>query len=533
MDCTSATIECIGGGGTSGGGYSRTNSLALTPGAFAFINIGSGSRSGGGTTQFSVGVFPPTSTANGCKATGGGGIYGVPNGTTGNVGGGAAVDGIGDVRYDGGGSRVYRFSGEDDITEIIYSFGGAAGPNGAGGNGLLSGSTYGGGGGANGGGGGTNILGGNNRFGTGGGANAGGNGSNGGGGGPNGVLGSGAGSFEPIYTDTFTGLTYGPCGGAGGTSSGAGTASPVGGLGGGATGGNDGAIIFTYTPITLTPGTKTETFAPPLYPNPYSFDWIPPEGATNVKLEAIGNANSGRGGAYVSSTISGAATPLGIFCLNGSNNISASNASGTIIRADPNGLAGSSIGTIKYSGGAAGASSAYSYCCDGNTYFQYLSGGGGGAAGPDGPGGAGGNANPTYSGGGSCQGGGGGGGASSPATTAGGDGTATVGGVGGSCTGGTGGTGGVSCGGGGEGSNGGGGGGGTYAAGGAGSQRNIYTDSFTGLTYGPRGGGGGWSLGASPGGGGSSGENGSAGVLIISYTIPATGSTGNMLMMFR
>jgi len=244
--CTSATVECIGSGGFSGGAYAKTNSVSLTPGNTVFIRI---SSSGQDPTWFNkTANTAPTAgqTDRGAKASGGAfsqgeGIY--------NIGGGAAVDSVGDVRYDGGGARIQFFYGCPDIV-VNYGYGGAAGPNGVGGNGLLSGTTYGGGGGANGGGGGTSTQGGNNRLGAGGGANFGGNGSNGGGGGPNGAIGAGVGSYDPVYTNTSDGLTYGPSSGAGASASynfNGGAASVIRGAGGGAYGGTQGMIVVTYT----------------------------------------------------------------------------------------------------------------------------------------------------------------------------------------------------------------------------------------------------------------------------------------------
>ena len=96
-DCTTAQIEAIGGAEGSGGAYSKTNSVSLTPGSFAYINVGGV----GGDTWFnkSSGVAP-TSISNGVLAKGGsGGLAG----STLTAVGGLAANGIGDLKYSGGG----------------------------------------------------------------------------------------------------------------------------------------------------------------------------------------------------------------------------------------------------------------------------------------------------------------------------------------------------------------------------------------------------------------------------------------------
>lgn len=532
-DCTSATIECIGGGAFSGGAYARTNNVTLTPTSSVFISIAS---YGPYSTWFNkTANVAPTAGQTDRGALAAGGSFGLGNGTY-NIGGGAAINSVGDVRYDGGGARIFYDCGGCGCSTLrIYSFGGAAGPNGVGGNGLLSGTTYGGGGGANGGGGGTSTLGGNNRLGTGGGANNGGTGSNGGGGGPNGAGTTGQGSYDPIYTDTYSGLTYGPSGGAGASSTGGNAPKVTRGAGGGAVGGTPGMIVITYTPITLTPGTYTEII-PAVFPGNTLPTWYPPNAVTSLTLEAIGGGPLGtgqnHGGGYVKSVV-----PKSILYVWDVNTAPYISNVGFVPPTSPTQgvyapYSGSLIGTTTYAGGVKGAN--YN---DGGDY--YLTGGGGGAAGPDGPGSNGGSAYPGFSGTGILSGAGGGGSASGAGQTVGSAGTLTQGGAGGSITGGTGGTGGTASSKNGTAGTNGGGGGGAYAGsssvGGGGSQRTIWTDSFNGTTAGPWGGGGGIMTDGTfyaAGGGGSSGNNGGDGVLIISYTIPATGSTGNMFMMF-
>jgi hypothetical protein len=251
---TSATVECIGSGSAGGGAYSRTNSVSLTPGATVFIRIDAGAGSQLGPTWFNktANTAPTTGqTDRGASAAGGSGAWQTQNVIT--ALGGAASNSVGDVRYSGGRGRylIVEYCDCRPTLKEIYSRGGAAGPNGNGADGLISGQTYGGGGGANGGSAGTSTSGGNNRLGTGGGSNSGGSGSNGGGGGPNGAGTTGAASYDPIYTDTYSGLTYGPSGGVGSSSNGGNAPAVTRGAGGGSGNGGigtgtPGMIILTY-----------------------------------------------------------------------------------------------------------------------------------------------------------------------------------------------------------------------------------------------------------------------------------------------
>lgn len=107
-DCTSATVECIGGGqggnatnGGNGGDYAKANAVALTPGASIAIAIGaggagvaSGSQNAGGDTSFGSAVLAK--------------------------GGGSASADVGDVTYAGGAG------------DAAGAGGGAAGAGGAG-----------------------------------------------------------------------------------------------------------------------------------------------------------------------------------------------------------------------------------------------------------------------------------------------------------------------------------------------------------------------------------------------------------------
>ena len=126
VDCTSATIEVIGGGGGGGGAYSKTNSVTLTPISLAYINIGVD----GGDTWFNKTTnSAPTSTTNGALAKGGATTAGCCDPT---LLGGQAVDGVGDVDAKfSGGNGIRNFTCGGTVYEIG---GGAAGPSGAGGN---------------------------------------------------------------------------------------------------------------------------------------------------------------------------------------------------------------------------------------------------------------------------------------------------------------------------------------------------------------------------------------------------------------
>lgn len=271
------TIEVIGGGGGGqsgnssyrgggggGGGYSRIDNVSLTPGSTIAIQVGArgGIAASGGDTYLCNSMLNCTSINGAAVVVGAKGGAGAFN-QNGGVGG-AALAGIGAIKYSGGsggGSGSYFGSGGGG--------GGAAGPNGDGGIGgqntaLVGG---GGGGGSNGGGSGQNGgssygasaagNGGNNRFGYGGGS--GGDNANtppgiavdgGGGGGEDSHVvqspttppghNAGTGSMESIWTQTSNGVTAGSGGGGGGaapqqnnTAGNGGTGADYGGGGGG------------------------------------------------------------------------------------------------------------------------------------------------------------------------------------------------------------------------------------------------------------------------------------------------------------
>ena len=248
---TLVSVEAIGGGGGGqwtgsnygggggGAGYSYTPGSQLQfvkAGTTAYYNVGAGGNGyggnpGGDTWMNFVSNAAPTLVTQGVLANGGTGGNTDGGGT---AAGGQASAGIGTIKYSGG-SGAGPASGSG-TSGSVGGGGGAAGPNGAGGNAgfggnASGGSSGGGGGGANGGGNAvanaTNVggTGGTNRSGTGGGtggnAAVGGAGSGGGGGGGGGRgYAGGAGSMDPVWTQTSDGATAGPGGGAGAGSGG-------------------------------------------------------------------------------------------------------------------------------------------------------------------------------------------------------------------------------------------------------------------------------------------------------------------------
>lgn len=274
---TSLQIEAVGRGsdpssdtpwGGGGGGYARTNALAVTPGQTLYWSTGVDDP----TVWARIGTnAPPTNSSQGVLAEWGG--------ASGNVyDGGRSISTIGNVGHSGGQGGSGNGSGG---TQTFGGGGGSAMPTGAGRNGGNGGSAsstngHGGGGGCgpspatggisgttNGGAGGAGPLG------TGGGATTtssngnGQDGANGGGGsGARGTGGGGNAGRYDLWTDTDTATTYGPTGGGGGGRSdpanrgwGTPTTDPQLGFGGGIGGRTGsfnsprpgmGAIIITY-----------------------------------------------------------------------------------------------------------------------------------------------------------------------------------------------------------------------------------------------------------------------------------------------
>jgi hypothetical protein len=237
-------VECIGGGGfanSSGGGYSKTNAITgITAGQTVYIQASIGVDSWLNKTSNAA----PTLTTDGCLAKGG-----TFNGASLPQGGQASA-GVGDVKFSGGNGGAYILGCP---TSASGGGGGAAGPNGNGANASTTGTGTGGGG-ANGGSAGTLTNGGNGRGGSGGGTysatGTAGNGTNGGGGGGTASGTPGYGGPDLIYTDTVTGIQWGPSGGGGGNTNG-----DQGAAGGGACRLSDvgtayagaGIVVLTYT----------------------------------------------------------------------------------------------------------------------------------------------------------------------------------------------------------------------------------------------------------------------------------------------
>ena len=263
VDVIGAGAGTVGNNGGRGGDFAQSTSIAnIQPGGFAYVSINVSSSS---WFSYGIGNNAPTNSLEGALAAGGDG--GGPSiGTT--------------VASGGTGGIAYFILGSSNLG----GGGGAGGPNGAGGNGGDGGTGGGGGGGGaqsgSAGGNGTASTGGqggNGPGGTGGGAGAapgpvfaqpGTAGTGGGGGG--GAIESGGFNITPgkngatgnTYTDTITGLTYGPGGGGGGSAAANSSTGSGGAYGGGAGGSNEnprptggaGLVVFIYSTTLLNTG---------------------------------------------------------------------------------------------------------------------------------------------------------------------------------------------------------------------------------------------------------------------------------------
>jgi hypothetical protein len=589
IDCTSATVEVVGGcdffGSGNGGGYSKTNNVSLTPLQKVYIQIGFLTT----LTWFNKDTnSAPTYTANGASASQ------------------SSSSGIGDIKYSGGLSPTpTTFAIAPGCCSYYYIYGGAggqAGPNGNGANGgsatAVGDNTFGGGGGGGGANGGTvgsnagnspygGGAGGNSFFGLGGigqtasiSATSGTNGSGGGGSYATSTSSPGTagnGSLSYFWTDSYSKISYGVSGGPGGSVNS--TTSSTNNFFGGSYAVNTGMtagfgfIVITYTPTSPQTGTYVEAIT-----NNSPAGWKVPAGVTSLKIECIGAGSSSSdifstiypantassGGSYASNTVTvipndflkiqvgvpqyanyqDSNTPGSTVVRTSSNTVLVC-ATGGVSGALPNNA--NNVGSITFVGGV-GGNNAYA-----STRGYSAGGGGGGAAGPGGAGKAGGNANATATAGR----GGGGGGAGGTSSTAGGNATGTVAGAGGAGPAGTGaGSAATSGANAGAGTNGGGGGGGfssttaTRYDGAAGGANTIstWTTSVQNATYGPGGGGGGAACivglppypsggsgglyGGGVGGGFSSGGGG--GLIILTYTVTAANniSSPEMTPMF-
>jgi hypothetical protein len=595
IDCTSATVEVIGGYDSfflTGGGYSRTNNVTLTPLQKVYIQI-TYPQSGLYTWFNKDNNSAPTSTANGASAST------------------SLASAIGDIKYSGGTAGSFIIYGSaGGCCSYNYTYGGAggtAGPNGNGANGgdatAVGNGTLGGGGGggaANGGtvGGNANSStyfggsGGNSFFGTGGVGNtstiSATSGTNGAGGGGSYVTSfatpgtASNGSMTYLWTDTYSKISYGVSGGPGGSIN---TSQGSNIWNGGSYAVNPGVnptfgfIIVTYTPVAPAIGTYVEAIT-----SNTQTGWKVPPGVSSLQIECIGAGGTGNnsygfstpypantagsGGDYAINTISVSPNDIlkiqvGVTQLYSSGVQTSSSPGSTVVKSSngtvlvcasgaAGGLRGSgSVGSLTYAGGLAG-NNAYS-----STATYNAGGGGGGAAGPGGAGKAGGNANTTATSGRA----GGGGGAGGTSSTAGGNASAAVAGAGGAGpTGTAGGSAGTSSVNPGNGSTGSGGGGGfssataTRYAGGNGGTYGYWTLSGVGQTsIGPGGGGGGagetttssgtagagGGYGGGGGGGGAGvgyggGGVGAGGLIILTYTVStaSNASSPEMTPMF-
>lgn len=245
-NCTSITIEAIGGGGYSdtsaypsggsgGGAYAKDNAITVTGGQTVYYSLGKGVDSWVNVSSNST----PASSTLGVLAKAG--ASGSPIGSS---SGGLSSGSIGDVKYSGGSSGSTGSYG-------ITGGGGAAGPNGAGGSSGACALDSGAGGGANGGGSSANcstsLVGGTGPTGTAGGSagtnsSYAGDGANGSGGGASYGSTYDSGGNGSTYTVTSWGSGYGPGSGGGGNWN----IKLAHGLGGNYGGGSSGALSPSY-----------------------------------------------------------------------------------------------------------------------------------------------------------------------------------------------------------------------------------------------------------------------------------------------
>jgi len=530
---TAIQVECYGStpGPTSGSitytrptaeypgaSYSKSTSIAVTPGQIVYFNVGSS----GGNTWFNTTNAAPTSsssTSSACLAVGG------------NTASASQIAAnCGDIKYKGGAGQVT--TGTNPV--ILTAQGGAAGPNG---NGAGVGDPY-----SN-----TakNVQGINYLRYTGGGGNG---GSQGGLGViPYGRSGSGTAGmgtyisgadtgnygtidyvgyylyFGNIVTNTYlypNGVQYGSGSGFGGYASGGGRVVAVGEFCCCGCGTTYYQMDSVQGQIVITPVTASQKSILYMYPDgtytasEHSFT-LPSDFGSLISLEAFGSSGSvnsisqtgGGGGAYAktnasSVTASMVAGSTVVYYFVGSwttyssgsytgapsyINIGASGAPSSVATGVY--AAGGTGGNLSTAGGVGGSSSSsigdirYSGGDGGNTTRTDSFGGQGGPAGPGGSGGKGGNGFATTN----SRGGGGGG--AIGGGFGGSNGTSTQGGSGGSITGGTGGTGATSTTNGTAGTNGGGGGGG-YSNTRAGGLGGVLNNSLYALVGGNGGGGG-------------------------------------------
>jgi hypothetical protein len=522
-DCKKIQIECVGSGSNNGNGgaYSKTQQITVTPGSTIYLQIGA---NGGDTWVNVTSNSTPGSTSVGCLASGG------------NTDPGLHISsGLGDLKYRGG------------FGNVSYGFGGgAAGPNGNGGDAVYDSGT------------GIFIAGGANN------------------GGPfvtsTSYYSAVAGQISTFGFD-YVNAAYGSYGGSTPYNDGC---SINGGGGGGQAPqfnnsfyfGGFGAVYISFTPSFLKAGTYQEVvttigagiFRFPLGTTQITFEGIGAGASGNSYGTATAPINGGGGGGYARTTLNfnreskskiawlnvGYAVTSSAFkhtWANITSNAEPTSSAQGIRAASASdyrggGIVTSNIGQVVALGGYGGLGMS-------TTSANHKGGGGGGAAYNGFAGGTGGNAY-SYT---TTTGGSGGGGGGSASTAAGGTGgTGTSAG-----TGGVGGTGGGAGGAGGttttlvgsSGTNGGGGGAGAYKSatqGLSGAAGSTYQPASWPSGYGPGGGGGGGGsnttnsggtggAGGTYGGGGGAGDNignGGQGIIVITYTI----KTGSFMPFF-
>jgi len=410
LDCTSISVECLSGGGGLVIGniipveasYSRSNNIPVTPFQKFYYQVGAASGSSWFNTINAMPVVGTQNSANSCMA------YTYPGITQATQ----LSGGIGDIKFYGGISDYVKIcGGACPNSDYVRTGGGAAGPNGNGGD---AGNLY------------TSL---NSIYG--GGADGGTSASltdNG-----KGPLGNTDGTNGAPVTVTATPITISTSqyivwtdsvknkyGIGGGFSNQGYLYCPSFNLVGYGVVYNPGLIVISYVPAGTPGNSYTEVYQGNLLSNTL-IDWRVPVGVTSIKVEALGsgsgpttsnfNTYSGAGGAYSSATIS--VLPGQIFSGNigGSNygagaNTTFSNLSTVLVNAGGAGIGGNTaVGGIVYVGtGYSGGNGALN---SGTTLANFRTAGAGGAGGPNGPGGDGG---PPYQPGGGTSGAGGGGG---------------------------------------------------------------------------------------------------------------------------
>jgi hypothetical protein len=411
-DCaTTITVECISGGawahGTdsnTNGSYSKSNSITVTPFQKFYYQVGAAESSTWFNKTASIPTAGINTTADSCKAYTGGGVTQSDQ----------ITNSVGDIKYYGGSCNfIYTYRGASDDSFDYYGAGGAAGPDGNGGD---ASGLYGGG--ANGGTSATPSISGNGPL----------NNTDGTNGAPPLITMPPITSSQYLVWRDYLNNDYGISSGFSATAVYNNASPQINTVGYGGTG-KQGLIVISYVPISVPKNQYTE-----VYQGPVNFAWRCPPGVSSIKVEALGAgasttfafpSYSGGGGAYAANTISVSQGDIFLANVGGTafptaGNTSFSSFSTNIKYVEAGGgTAGSTSGaggTVVAGTGFPGGAGAPSY---GTTTSNMHTGGGGGAGGPNGPGGDGGLSYGLTNG--TSGGGGGGGGAGligSPVTLA-------------------------------------------------------------------------------------------------------------------